>query len=93
MRTFYMAEGSNAVYTNPEECRAEEERRKNQQEEWKIRFDSYAKLEKLKTELDEAMLIAPGTIATCTANSLQIKALVRTCQKFVEENKDYLRYY
>lgn len=93
MRTLYMTDSSWHVYHDKDQCAAAEEREKAQRAEWKGRFDPQTKLARLKAELDEAMHIAPGTIATCATTSLQIKAMVRVCQRFADENKEYLNYY
>lgn len=52
-----------------------------------------SKFDKLIYDLERATDIHPDTIATCSFTSLQIKNMVKVCQKFTEENKEYLNYY
>lgn len=96
MKIIYYPEHGNNHYpfSSKEECLKYEESFRKKELEWKsIIITPKDHLEKLILNLETAMTIPLGTIATCTFESLQIKGMVRVCQEFAEENKKYLSYY
>lgn len=88
----YYADGDPRPYDTKEEALRVEARNKEWYDGW-LKNNVDTKLMILKDNLDKAMYIHPGTIATCSFQSLQMKALVKVCQAFAEENKEYLNYY
>lgn len=94
MRTIYFADGCHFPFLDKEEALKEEARQKEiMQRVSDSCNEPKAKFDKLKMDLENAMIIAPGTIATCSFLSLQIKGLVQVCKNFYEENKEFLKYY
>lgn len=93
MRTIYASDLTGRIYGSAEECLAAEGAEMERRAYWSNNHDPAAKLDKLKSQLDAAMHIAPDTIATCTCDSLRVKAMVTVCQAFAEDNKQYLQYY
>lgn len=90
--TLYYAEGYSRPFLSEEACLKYEKQQEENIKRWKGNLPS-SKLEKLKLDLDKAMYVSPSTIATCTHDSIAIKQLIRVCQKFAEENKEYLNHY
>ena len=90
--TTYYAEGIGRPFYSKEDCERVETELKERQKYW-AENSSAAKFDKLTHDLKEAMYIHPDTIATCTMESLVIKGMVRVCQKFAEDHKEYLNYY
>jgi hypothetical protein len=89
----YYADGIiNRGYSTEEEALKAEEQHKKMLESWK-KNSSKGKLDKLIFDLQNACIIHPDTIATCPFESLAIKGMVRVCQQFAEENKEYLSHY
>lgn len=90
--TKYYAEGYYQPFATEEEALAYEARMK----ELLARLadnSSSSKFSLLVAELEAAQVIPEGTLATCSYESLAIKAMVKVCQKFVEANKEALNYY
>lgn len=91
-KTIYYVDGIYYPFYNKEEAeRVEEDLKKtfiNLKE-----HSSKHKLEKLILDLKNAEYIPEGTIATCSFDSLGIKNMVKVCQKFAEDHKEYLKYY
>ena len=73
-------------------CEIYEENLEKRRQSW-AENSPRTKFDKLVYELEKAYDIHPDTIATCSFTSLQIKGMVKVCQKFAEENKEYLNYY
>lgn len=88
----YYAEGNALPFSNEEDCRKAEEEFLERAKRWQ-QETAEAKLDKLKHDLEQASIIPLGTIATCSYTALAIKNLVKVCQAFVEQNKQYLNYY
>lgn len=88
----YHADGYFHPFATEEEALAYEARMK---ELWARLADnsSSSKFNLLVAELEAARVIPEGTLATCSYESLAIKAMVKVCQKFVEDNKKFLDYY
>lgn len=98
MRTVYYLEigNTNWGYSSKEECEKYEAKERERVDRWIENMrqnSSAAKLEQLKLDLEKANTIWPGTLATCSYESLAIKGMVQVCQKFIEENKEYLKSY
>lgn len=89
---YYYADGDPRPYNTEEDALRVEVRNKERYDGW-LKNNVDTKLMILKDNLDKAMYIHPSTIATCTFECLQMKALVKVCQAFAEENKKYLDYY
>jgi len=92
MKTVYFSDYTNYSFLNKEDCEKHEEEYKKRIENWK-KNTSESKLDKLIFDLNNSVITLPGTIATCSAECLAIKHMVQVCQKFAEENKQYLSYY
>jgi hypothetical protein len=95
--TLYYADCTNGFldsrgFATAAEALAVEKQHREFEERWKENSPE-TKLEKLISELNQCQIINPETIATCTFDSIRVKAMVRVCQKFAEENKQYLNYY
>lgn len=96
MRTeiLYYVDGISWPFRTQKEALEAEAKHKEDCARWMENLHSpHTKMEKLIKDLENALHIPEGTIATCTFSALQIKGLVRVCQKFVEEHKEYLNYY
>lgn len=96
MRTVYYIDGSIWPFTDKDEAEKAELAHKEKQKEWQENWDKHdprLKLEKLIHELKECMNVWEGTMATCSFDSIRVKGMVRTCQAFAKENKEYLNYY
>lgn len=92
MKTLYYAEGVSWPFDNEKDALSAEAKHKEDCARW-IDNSPQSKMEKLIKDLENATYILPGTIATCPYTSIQIKGMVKVCQKFTEENKEYLSSY
>lgn len=92
MKILYISDYSSRTFTAKEDCEKFENDLRSKMEEW-AKKSAESKLDKLIFELKEESFIPIGTIATCSYESLAIKRMVKVCQKFVEENKEYLNNY
>jgi hypothetical protein len=90
--TKYYSEYSSRPFDSRLDCLDFEENYKKRAKEWESK-SAASKLDQLRFELSQQVFIPDETIATCTFDALIIKGLVKVCQKFVEENKEYLDYY
>lgn len=98
MRTVYYPEkgNKNQVFFSKESCEQYEKQEEEREKRWLEHMETnspFAKLEKLKRDLEMASTIPSGTIATCSYDCLAIKGMVKVCQTFAEDNKKYLSYY
>lgn len=96
MRTVYYIEGSSFPFTNKDEAEKAELLHKEREKEWQANYNQNnpaLKLEKLIHELKECQNVWEGTICTCSYDVIRIKAMVRVCQEFADQHKEYLNYY
>ena len=91
-QTLFYAEGYSHPFSNESDCKKYEDDMKESIARWKDN-SSKSKFEKLKHDLEQSTYIHPSTIATCSFDAIAIKSMVKVCQKFAEENKEYLNYY
>lgn len=90
--TRYYIEGHSYPFFNKEEAEGAELRAKEAYQRWEDN-SAQSKYEKLVHELYNCLYIDENTRATCSFDCLRIKAMVYACQKFAEENKQFLNYY
>jgi len=92
MKILYYAENNWMPFSTQEECEKYEAEELVRAKRW-LDNSATSKFEKLKNDLACARSISPGTIVTCSYDSLAIKRMVKVCQSFAEENKAYLSHY
>ena len=88
----YYVEGISQLFSTEEEAIKAEKQHKERTEYWKLNT-AKAKYDKLCHDLEKAMIVWEGTMATCTYDTIRIKSMVNICKDFYEENKHNLQYY
>lgn len=91
-RTVYYVEGDNTIY-NDEASALAAEKRIADQKTWWATNSTQAKYDKLLYDLKNALFVHPMTVATCSHDTIRLKALTRICNEFYETNKECLKYY
>lgn len=91
--TRYYIDGFYSPFFNKEEAEAAELKYKENLKRWQDN-SAQSKYEKLVHELKDCLYIdEERTMVTCSFDDLRIKHLIRICEKFAEDNKEYLKYY
>lgn len=88
--TVYIAEDGQK-FTDKTSCERHDEALKSWLE-WAQTGSAEAKLNLLVNDLNKCQN-TEGMVATCSHDTLRIKGMIRVCQKFIEDNKELLKYY